>query len=99
MTLRGTSQAVGRLDGFKDADESALILTHPFDGYFSRSNGRLGKYAVWHPRLQPTAGHAEEARYAVFEELDLISHRATPHSVMLQRQVAFDVRLPPVGPR
>jgi hypothetical protein len=95
VELVGTSEVAGRLDGFVDADDAALVLTHPLDGYFERPDGRLGRYSVWHERLRPRLGVARQARYAVFEELGLVAPGAAPHSVLLQRSIEFDVLLPP----
>jgi Uncharacterized conserved protein (COG2071) len=95
VELEGTGESAGRLDGFADADDAAEVITHPLDGYFQKPNGRLGRYAVWHDRLRPELGHARRARYAVFEQLGLVSPDATPHSVLLQRSIDFDVLLPP----
>jgi hypothetical protein len=95
VRLRGTAEPLGRLDGFTDPDDGALVLTHPLDGYFRKPNGRLGRYAVWHERLHPTIGHAVRARYAVFDEIGLVDPNTTPHSVLLQRSVDFVVILPP----
>ncbi|MEA2518601.1 MAG: hypothetical protein QOF49_681 [Chloroflexota bacterium] len=97
VALTGTDVPMGRLDGFRDLDDAALFLTHPLDGFFVRPDGRLGRYSVWHPRLRPTVGVAQHARYDVFERLGLVSRDATPHSVLLQRRVDFDVLLPPTG--
>jgi hypothetical protein len=95
VELDGTGEPAGRLDGFADADDTALVLTHPLDGYFRRRDGSLGRYAVGHDRLRPQLGSARTARYAVFEELGLVDAGTTPHSVLLQRAVEFDVLLPP----
>ena len=95
VELQGTSEQVGRLDGFADADDAALVLTHPLDGFFVRRDGQLGRYAVWHERLRPRIGIAKQASYALFEELDLVAAGAPPHSVLLQRSVEFEVLLPP----
>jgi hypothetical protein len=92
----GTDTPLGRLDGFADADDAALVLTHPLDGFFRQPNGRLGRYSVWHPRLEPTIGTATRARYEVFERLGLAEPGAVAHSVLLQPSVEFDVHLPPV---
>jgi hypothetical protein len=86
---------MGRLDGFTDTDDAALVLTHPLDGFFRRRNGELGRYSVWHERLRPQLGIARAATYAVFQEAGLLSRGAMPHSVLLQRSVEFDVLLPP----
>jgi hypothetical protein len=85
----------GRLDGFVDSEDAAVVLTHPLDGYFRRRDGSPGRYAVWHERLRPQLGIARRASYAVFEDLGLVAPDAVPHSVLLQRAVDFDVLLPP----
>jgi uncharacterized protein DUF2071 len=95
VELEGTGETAGRLDGFGDADDAALVLTHPLDGYFTGPDGRLGRYAVWHERLRPQLGVARRASYAVFEGLGLVTPGALPHSVLLQRSIEFDVLLPP----
>jgi Uncharacterized conserved protein (COG2071) len=97
VELEGTGVAAGRLDGFVDADDSAVVLTHPLDGYFQRPNGTLRRYRVWHERLRPQLGIARRSGYAVFEELGLVTSGAGAHSVLLQRAVDFDVLLPPTG--
>lgn len=91
----GTTQPLARLDGFLDLDDSAATLTHPLDGWFLRPDGRVGRYSVWHERLRPTMGTAIRARYGVFERLELVAAGQTPHSVLLQPSVEFDVHLPP----
>ena len=98
VQLEGSEQEAGRLDGFADADDAALVLTHPLDGWFLRPDGRLGRYRVWHRRLRPQLGTALRARYAVFERLGLVDEDQEPHSVLLQRAVDFDVHLPPTTP-
>ncbi len=95
LELEGTGVPMGRLDGFVDTDDAAVVLTHPLDGFFRRRNGELGRYSVWHERLRPQLGIARAATYAVFQEAGLLSRGAMPHSVLLQRSVEFDVLLPP----
>ena len=91
----GTDAAAGRLDGFADAEDTFAVLTHPLDGFYLRPDGRVGRYSVWHPRLQPTLGVAQRADYAVFQLLGLVAPGTTPHSVLLQPSIDFDVHLPP----
>lgn len=91
----GAAVAAGRLDGFADAEDTFAVLTHPLDGYYRHPSGRLGRYSVWHPRLRPTVGASIRAHYAVFELLGLVAPGTVPHSVLLQREIAFDVQLPP----
>jgi hypothetical protein len=96
-SFAGTADAPRRLDGFRDADDTFAVLTHPLDGYFRHPSGRLGRYSVWHPRLEPTLGAAVNARYTVFELLGLVQPGTVPHSVLLQPSIEFDVRLPPTS--
>jgi Uncharacterized conserved protein (COG2071) len=95
VELVGSSEPMGRLDGFVDVADAAHILTHPLDGWFTRPDGRLGRYAVWHDRMRLTSGRATRARYGVFEELGLVAADARPHSVLLTPSIEFDVLLPP----
>ncbi|HEV8698431.1 MAG TPA: DUF2071 domain-containing protein [Candidatus Limnocylindrales bacterium] len=95
VELVGSADPLGRLDGFDDAEDAAHILTHPLDGWFERPDRRLGRYAVWHPRMSLRMGSARRASYAVFEDLGLVEAGAVPHSVLLTRSIEFDVLLPP----
>jgi uncharacterized protein YqjF (DUF2071 family) len=93
--LAGSAEPTGRLDGFADAEETALVLTHPLIGYYTRRDGCLGSYAVWHDRLTLNRGVARHARFEVFEKLGLIAPGSVPHSVLIQRRTEFVIRLPP----
>ncbi len=93
--LEGSDEPAGRLDGFADAEETSLVLTHPLAGYFTRRDGRLGTYSVWHERLNLRLGSARNARFEVFEQLGLVQRGAPPHSVLIQRETEFVIRLPP----
>jgi hypothetical protein len=93
--LEGSDELTGRLEGFSDAEETALVLTHPLAGYFTRRDGRLGTYSVWHERLKLHRGLARNARFEVFEKLSLVKPGAAPHSVLIQRQTEFVIQLPP----
>ena len=95
VELVGSAAPLERLEGFADADDAAHILTHPLDGWFEHPSGRLGRYAVWHPRMTLQMGSARRASYALFEELGLVEPGAAPHSVLLTRSIEFDVLLPP----
>jgi hypothetical protein len=95
VELLGSGEPMGRLDGFVDVEDAAHILTHPLDGWFERPDGRLGRYAVWHPRMALQVGAATRASYAVFEDLGLVEPGSPPHSVLLTRAIDFDVLLPP----
>jgi hypothetical protein len=96
VILEGSHERAGRLDGFAGADDAALTLTHPLDGYFTRRDGLLGRYEVWHDRMQPVLGRAQRAEYRLFTTLELVPSRQPPHSVLLQHSIDFHVVLPPV---
>jgi uncharacterized protein YqjF (DUF2071 family) len=95
-TLRctGTTEPMGRLDGFAGVDETRLVLTHPLRGYSRRRDGRIATYAVGHDRLAMTRANPQEARFSVFDDLDL-RPGARPHLVLLMRSTRFIVELPP----
>src|SRR5258706_5729694 len=95
VEIVGTGESAGRLDGFADADDAAEVITHPLDGYFQKPKGRLGRYAVWHDRRRPELGQPRRSPYTVFQGLRPPASRDTPHSVLLQRSIDFDVLLPP----
>jgi len=93
--LEGSDAPTGRLDGFADAEETAVVLTHPLAGYFQRRDGVPGSYSVWHDRLELRRGTARNARFEVFEQLGLVQPGTAPHSVLLQRRTEFVIVLPP----
>lgn len=95
LSLTGTDQACGTLDGFADDEATRIILTHPLQGYYRRSDGRIGSYNVWHEALRMQRAVPHVARFDLFERLGLISATDTPHSALVQRSTEFIVRLPP----
>jgi hypothetical protein len=74
-----------------------VLLTHPLRGYFYRRDGRLGSYAIWHPRLRPTVGTVTVAEYPLLDRLELVApgDRRDVHSVLLQPRIDFTIYLPP----
>jgi len=91
----GTGEPTGRLEGFAHAEETALVLTHPLDGFLRRHGGSVATYSVWHERLALTRAHPKRARFRVFEALGLVAHDAAPHSVLIQESTEFLILLPP----
>jgi hypothetical protein len=84
-----------RLDGFAGPDEWREVLTHPMVGWYRRSRGRVGRYGVWHPAMEPRHLRADHARFHHFEALGLVAPGARPHSVLAQERLHFDVHTPP----
>ena len=97
LSLSGSdaSAASTPLDGFANAHEAALVLTHPLVGYFGHGRRGVGRYEVWHAPLRPSLGSAIRARFSPFEERGLTVPGQAPHSVLLQRSTDFAVLLPP----
>lgn len=95
LNLTGTTEESGRLDGFANIEETAEVLTHPLDGYYFRSDGRIGTYSIWHDRLDMRRANVSQARFTVFEQLGLITADEKPHSVLIQQATEFIIVLPP----
>lgn len=95
LEMTGTQQAMDKMDGFSDLDETATVLTHPLIGYYHRNDGRLGSYSVWHARLDLQKAAVQHASFPVFERLGLIDAHSQPHSALVMPQTEFIVQLPP----
>lgn len=93
--LAGTDRPMGRLDGFADEEDTAVTLTHPLDGFFRRTDGRVGGYSVWHDRLRLHHAEVLRADVPLFTRLGLVAPGQPPHSTLLQRTTEFIVLLPP----
>lgn len=85
------------LPGFPDEATALDVLTHPLDGFYHRTDGRLGTYSVWHDRLAPTAGRVRHARVGLLDRLGIVpfAEQGTAHSVLIQPETVFLIRLPP----
>ncbi|MFN7978488.1 MAG: hypothetical protein U0P30_10145, partial [Vicinamibacterales bacterium] len=70
---------------------------HPLAGFYTRTDGTLGSYAIWHDRLAPVAGRVRQARWGLFDRLGLVpfDEQQTAHSVLIQPRTEFIVHLPP----
>lgn len=95
LDMEGTDEPMGRLDGFADAEDCLVRLTHPLDGYYWRTDGRVGTYAIWHAPLTLRRATVRMARVPLYERLGLVAAGQAPHSALLQHRTDFLVRLPP----
>lgn len=95
LALEGTNEPMERLDGFADAEDTLVVLTHPLDGYFQRTDGRVGTYSIWHAPLVLRRARVTIAKVPLFERLGLVSSGQPPHSALVQRRTEFVIRLPP----
>lgn len=98
LELTDSGEPVTQLEGFADLQAGMQLLTHPMQGAFYRSDGRLGGYRIWHERMQPTLGHATRASFPLLERLGLVADGELEriHSVMMQPAIDFTIYLPPV---
>ncbi len=85
--------------GFVDEESALVCLTHPLTGYYYRRDGRLGRYRVWHDKLELHAGEIITARFDLLDRLGLVpfSEQGQPYSVLLQPETEFTIYLPPVA--
>ncbi|NJL92418.1 MAG: DUF2071 domain-containing protein [Anaerolineae bacterium] len=97
LELEDSGAPVASLDGFSDLEAGWFKLTHPLVGAYFRRDGRLGSYSVWHDRLQCTVGRIRQARFALLDRLGLVPFEAqsSAHSVLIQPETEFIVKLPP----
>ncbi len=97
IALEDTGEPLAPVEGFAGLDEMMLILTHPVDGYFYRSDGRVGNYSVWHEELRCTLGRPRELYFGLYEHLGLLTRAEMqqPHSIFICPETVFTVYLPP----
>jgi uncharacterized protein YqjF (DUF2071 family) len=97
LRLRQEAGASQQHAGFADEESALVYLTHPLSGYYTRRDGKLGSYKVWHDRLKLTPAKVEDANFAVLERLQIASaqEQLSPYSVLVQLQTEFTIYLPP----
>ncbi len=83
--------------GFPNAETGSVVLTHPLTGYYTRRDGRLGSYSVWHDRLKLSTGRIRNAEFGLLNRLNLVpfAEQLNPYSVLIQSHVEFIIHLPP----
>ena len=86
-----------RFPGFPTEETALVVLTHPLVGHYTRRDGQLGSYSVWHDRLSPGAGRVREASFGLLHRLGAVpfAEQLAPYSVLIQPRTEFLVRLPP----
>ncbi len=97
ITLRDTGRPAELQSGFLSAEEMTLVLTHPIDGFFYRTDGQVGTYSVSHPVLELTEGEAIDLSFGLLERLGVLtaSESQSPHSVLIARETRFQIHMPP----
>ncbi len=95
LEMQGSDEDLGRLDGFVDAEDTLVTLTHPLVGYYWRLDGSGGSYSVWHEALELKHAHVTHVRAHLYERLGLITQETPIHSALVQPETTFHVHLPP----
>ncbi len=98
MSLRyAVGEQVESLDGFQQLDDGLTVLTQPWEGYYLGSNGKIGRYTIWHAPYAARTARVSEARYGLLDALDIVPMAAQGrvHSVLAEAQTLYHVHLPP----
>lgn len=82
---------------FKDINEAELILTHPITGYFYRSDKKIGRYKIWHPKMKIKTAKSNHVYFEKFEKLGLLNSEEmmNPYSILITEKIEFIIDLPP----
>jgi len=93
-TLGGS---LSMLAGYGDLDEGLTVLTQPHIGYYLGSNGRLGRYTIWHAPYQAEVAVVSRARFGLLDALDIVpfSSQRCVHSAVYTARSLYHVHLPP----
>ena len=99
LELIDLGQPPQSLAAFPDLETGLVLLTHPLRGYYYRRDGKLGRYAIWHDRLQPTEGRVAHASFPLLDRLGLVENGdlSSLHSVLIQPETEFTIYLPPTA--
>lgn len=97
LQLRQTKGLAQPHPGFPDEETALVYLTHPLSGYYTRRDGKLGSYSIWHDTLEMQPAQVVEARFDALERLGVASfeEQRTPYSVLVQPETEFTIYLPP----
>ena len=97
IILQDTGEQINLQKGFQSLDEQYLILTHPIDGYFYRTDNQLGTYSIWHDKMNIRLAKSEKLYFSLYENLGLLSKEEMnyPHSIFICPEILFEVHLPP----
>lgn len=97
VDIADSGEPAGLPTGFATRAAMQLLLTHPVDGYFYRTDNALGTYSVWHDLMNLTRGEPRDLYFSLYEGLGILTaaEMQRPHSILLCPSVAFAIRLPP----
>ena len=86
-----------QLPGFPDDETGLVCLTHAFQGFFRRHDGRIGLNQVWHEQMPVRTARLVKAKvpYLVRSGFITEGEQSKPYNVLLVPAVPFFSQLPP----
>ncbi|PKL76617.1 MAG: hypothetical protein CVV27_09365 [Candidatus Melainabacteria bacterium HGW-Melainabacteria-1] len=95
--VQDTAEPMALLPGFESLAQQRLILTHPVTGFFTRPDGSLGTYSIWHPAATLSQARPLELYFKALESTALLGREQmqAPHSLLLQDEILYQIQLPP----
>jgi len=100
VKISDTGETISEIEGFSDLDEMRLILTHPVQGFYYRTDGKLGTYRIWHDEMDIRKAIGLSLYFEWLERLELLNQEEMkdPHSIFICPEILFKVELPPTLP-
>ncbi len=85
--------------GFPDVESALVCLTHPLAGFYSRRDGKLGTYRVWHKELKVRPAQLLSAYFKLLSDMGIVKteEQNLPYSVLVEPINQFTIYLPPVS--
>lgn len=85
------------LPGFPDVETGLVCLTHAFNGFYRRRDGKIGINRVWHEPMPVQPALLVHASFPLLDTMRLVarSDQMTPYSVLMAPAIEFISHLPP----
>ena len=65
----------------------------------STSPPSMGCWEIWHPQMRPHIGHLDKSKtnfFGLYERQGLIDRGQDPYNILIQREINYDIYLPPI---
>jgi hypothetical protein len=79
---------------FSNREESVDFLIRPLIGFIG-DTGRLGRFTIQHPEVEPQSWNLTELDLPLFTNLGVVDELSNPHSVFYLPTADFSIYLPP----
>mmetsp|Transcript_22454 Transcript_22454/g.23386 ORF Transcript_22454/g.23386 Transcript_22454/m.23386 type:complete len:112 (-) Transcript_22454:30-365(-) len=100
------------MEGFEDSESCLVYLTHIMSGHFylrtiprdligtKTDSNSMSCWEIHHEIMNPNLGKIKDngaCYFKVFEDnLGLVKKGQKPHSIFIQREIDYDIYLPPI---